>query len=261
MNVLKAAIVGLALISGNTLVRADVITDWNKTAMDVMKAVNVAGNPWTRSMALVNVSMSDAVNSVQNRYSRYSDGASDRSERLRRGCGSRGCTRNSHAAISRPEGEDRCSLRGDDERHSGQPRTGGRHCFGRKSCGRRFRRTSERRDKHARHVPPAHHAWRVGADHAAALPAICDGEAVGHGQREPVPPGSAAGPQQRCSTRATTTKPRKWAERRARSGPTRSPTPCASGRRPTWGPRGSRRPRRFPIGADSLWQKARECSH
>jgi hypothetical protein len=71
MNVLKAAIVGLALMSGNTLVRADVITDWNTTAMDVMKAVNVAGNPWTRSMALVNVSMSDAVNSVQNQYSRY----------------------------------------------------------------------------------------------------------------------------------------------------------------------------------------------
>jgi hypothetical protein len=71
MDVLKAAIVGLALMSGNTLVRADVITDWNTTAMDVMKAVNVAGNPWTRSMALVNVSMSDAVNSVQNRYSRY----------------------------------------------------------------------------------------------------------------------------------------------------------------------------------------------
>ena len=71
MNVLKAAIVGLALMSGNTLVRADVITDWNRTAIDVMKAVNVAGNPWTRSMALVNVSMSDAVNSVQKRYSRY----------------------------------------------------------------------------------------------------------------------------------------------------------------------------------------------
>ena len=67
MNVLKAAIVSLALISANTPVRADVISDWNHTAMDVMKAVNVAGNPWTRSMALVNVSMSDAVNSVQNR--------------------------------------------------------------------------------------------------------------------------------------------------------------------------------------------------
>src|SRR3954471_21349028 len=71
MNVLKSAIVGLALVLGNTLVRADVITDWNRTAMDVMKAVNVSGNPLTRSMALVNVSMSDAVNSVQNRYSRY----------------------------------------------------------------------------------------------------------------------------------------------------------------------------------------------
>ena len=71
MNVLKTAIVGLALISASTLARADVIADWNNTAMDVMKAVNVGGNPWTRSMALVNVSMSDAVNSVQNRYSRY----------------------------------------------------------------------------------------------------------------------------------------------------------------------------------------------
>jgi hypothetical protein len=71
MNVLKSAIVGLALVSANTSAHADVIADWNNTAMDVMKAVNVGGNPWTRSMALVNVSMSDAVNSVQNRYSRY----------------------------------------------------------------------------------------------------------------------------------------------------------------------------------------------
>ena len=71
MKVLKSAIVGLILTSTSSLVQADVITDWNKTAMDVMKTVNVAGNPWTRSMALVNVSMSDAVNSVQNRYTRY----------------------------------------------------------------------------------------------------------------------------------------------------------------------------------------------
>src|SRR3954468_19824816 len=71
MKVFKTAIVGLTLISSATLARADVITDWNKTALDVMKAVNVGGNPWTRSMALVNVSMSDAVNSVQKRYSRY----------------------------------------------------------------------------------------------------------------------------------------------------------------------------------------------
>jgi hypothetical protein len=37
-----------------------------------MKAANVAGNPWTRSMALVNVAMSDAVNTVQGRYTRFS---------------------------------------------------------------------------------------------------------------------------------------------------------------------------------------------
>ena len=71
MNALKTAIVGLTLISGATQVRADVITDWNKTAINVMKAVNVAGNPWTRSMAIMHVSMSDAVNSVQNRYARF----------------------------------------------------------------------------------------------------------------------------------------------------------------------------------------------
>ena len=36
MNVLKVAIVGLALISANTPIRADVIADWNNTAMDVI---------------------------------------------------------------------------------------------------------------------------------------------------------------------------------------------------------------------------------
>jgi hypothetical protein len=71
MKAFAPALVGLTLISGTTLVQADVITDWNKTAIDVMKAVNVAGNPWTRSMAIMNVSMADAVNSVQNRYARF----------------------------------------------------------------------------------------------------------------------------------------------------------------------------------------------
>src|SRR5436309_813140 len=71
MNTLKAAIAGLALLSGTTLVRADVITDWTQTAIDVMKAVNVAGNPWTRSLAIMHVSMSDSVNAVQDRYARF----------------------------------------------------------------------------------------------------------------------------------------------------------------------------------------------
>jgi len=71
MNALKSAIVGLALISVNTPAGADVIADWTQTAIDVMKAVNVAGNPWTRTLAMMHVSMSDAVNAVHNRYTRY----------------------------------------------------------------------------------------------------------------------------------------------------------------------------------------------
>src|SRR5947207_3681437 len=71
MNALKTAIAGLTLLAGTTLVRANLLTDWTQTAIDVMKAVNVAGNPWTRSMAMMHVSMSDSVNAVENRYARF----------------------------------------------------------------------------------------------------------------------------------------------------------------------------------------------
>src|SRR2546426_8180208 len=74
MNALRTAIAGLTLLAGTTLVRADVITDWTQTAIDVMKAVNVAGNPWTRSMAILHVSMSDSVNAVENRYTGFTPG-------------------------------------------------------------------------------------------------------------------------------------------------------------------------------------------
>jgi hypothetical protein len=71
MRALTQAVAGLALISGATLAQADVVTDWNKTAIDVMAAVNVGGNPWTRSLAMMHVSMSDAVNAVEDRYARF----------------------------------------------------------------------------------------------------------------------------------------------------------------------------------------------
>ena len=50
---------------------ADTITDWNQTAGAVMKAANVGGNPASRTLAMVHVAMSDAVNSVQGRYTAY----------------------------------------------------------------------------------------------------------------------------------------------------------------------------------------------
>src|SRR6267378_2916697 len=74
MNALRTAIAGLTLLAGTTLVRADVITDWTQTAIDVMRAVNVGGNPWTRSLAIMHVSMSDSVNAVEDRYARFTPG-------------------------------------------------------------------------------------------------------------------------------------------------------------------------------------------
>jgi hypothetical protein len=44
---------------------ADVVTDWNQIAIDMLKAANVNVNPWSRSMAMVHVAMSDAINTVQ----------------------------------------------------------------------------------------------------------------------------------------------------------------------------------------------------
>src|SRR5437870_5322417 len=71
MKTLHSAFVGLTLLAGACAAYADVITDWNQTAIEVMKAANVAGNPWTRSLAMMNVAMSDSVNSVQARYTRF----------------------------------------------------------------------------------------------------------------------------------------------------------------------------------------------
>ena len=50
---------------------ADVVTDWNQIAIDVLKAANITTSPWSRSMAMVHVAMSDAINSVQGRYATY----------------------------------------------------------------------------------------------------------------------------------------------------------------------------------------------
>jgi hypothetical protein len=50
-------------------VRADVITDWNVIA-NALVAKDLGNNPKLRTLAMVHVAMSDAINSVQNRYTR-----------------------------------------------------------------------------------------------------------------------------------------------------------------------------------------------
>ena len=59
----------MALTAGHA--GADTVTEWNQTSIDVLKAGNVIGNPWSRCMAMVHVAIADAVNTIQGRYTRY----------------------------------------------------------------------------------------------------------------------------------------------------------------------------------------------
>lgn len=61
----------LAFVLGCTAARADAVSDWNVVAFDTFKAANIGGNPVARGLAIMHVAMSDAVNTVQNRHTRY----------------------------------------------------------------------------------------------------------------------------------------------------------------------------------------------
>jgi hypothetical protein len=50
---------------------ADAVTDWNVIAFDTFKAAGIGGNPQVRALAIMHVAMADAVNAVQNRYTRH----------------------------------------------------------------------------------------------------------------------------------------------------------------------------------------------
>src|SRR5262249_49158264 len=63
--------IGLLLVFAICTAHADTVTDWNQTAIEVMKGANAVGNPWTRSLAMVHVAMADAIDAVQGRYTRY----------------------------------------------------------------------------------------------------------------------------------------------------------------------------------------------
>ena len=65
---LLPGIIAAALLIGPA--RADVIVDWNVTANEVLRTENVGNNPSLRTLAMVHVAMSDAINSVQPRFTR-----------------------------------------------------------------------------------------------------------------------------------------------------------------------------------------------
>ena len=71
---LLSAIAVLTFALGCAAARADIVTDWNVNAFDTLKAANIGGNPQIRALAIMHVAMSDAVNTVQNRYTRHTLG-------------------------------------------------------------------------------------------------------------------------------------------------------------------------------------------
>ena len=64
-------VLATALLAGMVAAaaRADVVTDWNATTNGLV-ANDVGNNPRLRTLAMVHVAMSDAINTVQNRYTR-----------------------------------------------------------------------------------------------------------------------------------------------------------------------------------------------
>src|SRR5688572_3654582 len=50
---------------------ADIVTDWNAATYAVLRAAPIDGAPGARALAMVHVAMADAINTVQNRHTRY----------------------------------------------------------------------------------------------------------------------------------------------------------------------------------------------
>jgi len=60
------------------LVRADIVTDWNNRALATMAAERVGANPpQARTLAMMHIAMSDAVNAAEKRYTPYSTGMAE----------------------------------------------------------------------------------------------------------------------------------------------------------------------------------------
>ena len=73
---MKSTLSSSALLSGMVATAllvapagADVVTDWNMTTNDLV-AKDIGNNPKLRTLAMVHVAMSDAINTVQHRYTR-----------------------------------------------------------------------------------------------------------------------------------------------------------------------------------------------
>jgi hypothetical protein len=71
MNRFAAMVVGMLLAFTTSSARADIVTDWNVIALRLTQSVQAPGGVQSRALTMMHVAMSDAINTVQNRYTRY----------------------------------------------------------------------------------------------------------------------------------------------------------------------------------------------
>jgi len=67
----KFAILGITTAFLTGPARADIVTDWNIKTLELTQAAQASGNAQARTLAMVHVAMSDAINSVKGRFTRY----------------------------------------------------------------------------------------------------------------------------------------------------------------------------------------------
>jgi hypothetical protein len=70
MHRFAAMAIGILLAAMTGGARADIVTDWNVTALQLTQAVDAPGGVQSRALTMIHVAMSDAINTVQNRYTR-----------------------------------------------------------------------------------------------------------------------------------------------------------------------------------------------
>src|SRR5262245_12073526 len=62
---------GSLFISLRAMVRADMIADWNETAVNAGNTARVGGFPTARAITMVHLAMFEALNSIAQRYTPY----------------------------------------------------------------------------------------------------------------------------------------------------------------------------------------------
>ncbi len=173
--------------------RADVVTDWNVTANAVMTDENVGNNPRLRTLAMVHVAMSDAINSVQARYARVIATTIPAVPSASPEAAASAAARHIlNQLYPKQKAEDRCRTRGSAEGHSRGAGFDPRHCAWRAGGRCRPGRPRGRRHQRPRHLPAAREPGRLRDDRTAAVRAICARKTMGHREGRPVPARPAA---------------------------------------------------------------------